>query len=214
MIAGGYEIRTYGVAVHSGTPLYECNAANCKNITDNDGQYDDVILIERSSQTVRAVEPVSGIEKWNFSVGLHDVKIPLISCVNVEKFKFNLSAVLPDGLIIATDESSEIIWQYQFNSPIVNIWKWNGKEVEEVNLFTMPNGNDVTDVAQLYIGMHNKQPYIHESSYIKDLDFLKGSEVMVSIPFKPIPANDVAVVNEVDSTALSVLYGSEYANGV
>lgn len=64
VIAGGLEVRTYGVTLHTGKSLYECSALNCKNMTDSLDSNEDVAVIERSTRTVRAIEPRTGVERY------------------------------------------------------------------------------------------------------------------------------------------------------
>ena len=48
---------------------YECTIDGCEKFDGEEGEsLDDVIVVQRETQTVRAVEPRSGQEKWNFSV--------------------------------------------------------------------------------------------------------------------------------------------------
>lgn len=70
----------------------------------------------------------------------------------------NITANLPDG-IVNTKINNEKPWQYKFDSPVVNIWEWNGQTINLVNLFkTVAKDNAVVAVAQgIYLGMHNKQ---------------------------------------------------------
>lgn len=56
-------MRTYGVAVNSGKFIYECSLKGCHNKTDFEAEPEDVIVIERSTFTVRAHEPRSGAER-------------------------------------------------------------------------------------------------------------------------------------------------------
>lgn len=59
---GGIEVRTYGVGFRTGQFKYECNSIKCSNTEEgNDG--DDVLVIERSTHTIRAVEPRTGSER-------------------------------------------------------------------------------------------------------------------------------------------------------
>ena len=47
----------------------ECSIDGCEKLDGEEGEsLDDVIVVQRETQTVRAVEPRSGQEKWNFSV--------------------------------------------------------------------------------------------------------------------------------------------------
>lgn len=86
------------------------------------------------------------------------MKIPYISCRTTKiTSRIDLSAVLPDGILIAKFDDGST-WKYKFNSPIVNVWKWNGQALESVNLFKTILRDDVPTVAQgIYLGMHNKQ---------------------------------------------------------
>lgn len=62
VIAGGVEVRTYGIGFYSGKLFYECTPSKCTN-EDNTDVVEDVLLIERTTQTIRAVEPRSGSER-------------------------------------------------------------------------------------------------------------------------------------------------------
>lgn len=59
---GGKESRTYGVEVDTGRVLYECSLGGCDNLTETEAA-GDVMLVQRLTQTVRAVEPRTGVER-------------------------------------------------------------------------------------------------------------------------------------------------------
>lgn len=232
-VAGGREVRTYGLVLNTGQILYECSFVGCQNTTEYTKEVHDVIVIERKTHTVRAVEPRTGVERWNFTVGQHNIKIPYLSCINsnMKVENINISAVLPEGLLSASevDNPSKIVWQHKFNTPIVAVWRWNGREIIPLNLFSSPAimvSKKKTDTPSIYVGMHNKQLYIHESTSMKnilhlrqphsDKDSVIESQSLTKIPWKPVPAIleiDGIDSDTDDSTALSVLYGSEYVNG-
>lgn len=94
MKKGGKETISYGVSAQSGQIIYECSMRGCINSTDIDADSvenandlpndtapkidptasapsveDEVIIVRRQTQTVRAIEPRTGQERWNFSVG-------------------------------------------------------------------------------------------------------------------------------------------------
>ncbi|KAG5899731.1 hypothetical protein JTB14_030119 [Gonioctena quinquepunctata] len=225
VIAGGIEVRTYGVGFRSGTLYYECTSVKCSNKEEHN--VDDVLLIERSTHTIRAVEPRTGAERWNFSVGLHNVKLPKISCINphTQLYDWNVTAILPEGKIKAsiTYDNQVQSWTHIFSAPIVRVWKWTGKNLAEIDLFAPKNIPNIVVADSLcpsiYVAMHNKQLYIHESSFMLSVIRGKASSTMTvaesrsiaKIPWKPVPAS--TEVAEDDSTALSVLNGSEYVNG-
>lgn len=173
---------------------------------------------------------VGDISRWNFSVGHHNLKIPSVSCLNVDNkmINFNVTAILPEGLLVTTklEDKSQILWQYKFDVPIVNVWLWNGRRLSVVDLFDVPVAQDTKlDISPaIYLAMHNKQLYIHESTRMLDiiqssvhpqLDVRSNSKSITKIPWKPIPASSGAITKtgEQDVTALSVLYNSEYVNG-
>lgn len=104
------------------------------------------------------------ISRWNFSVGHHNIKLPQITCVDQTSnlFNWNISAIIPDGLLIASnsEENVKTSWQYHFNSPIVRIWKWDGKKISEIDLFAIKTDKSSvgTQISpSIYLGMHKKQ---------------------------------------------------------
>lgn len=156
VMAGGLEVRTYGVALNSGKSLYVCSPQNCKNMTDELDVGGYLAVIERSTRTVRAIEAKTGAEKWNFSVGTHDIKIPQMDCINTRvNYEFNISAVLPKGKLNVgvKTEGDYFSWAYEFTSPIVDIWNFNGRELTSVDVFK----SDIEQSHAIYLGMHNKQ---------------------------------------------------------
>ncbi|XP_050314345.1 eukaryotic translation initiation factor 2-alpha kinase [Anthonomus grandis grandis] len=224
VIAGGLEIRTYGVGFRSGKLIYECTQSKCANHEKE--EMDDILVLERSTQVIRAVEPRTGHERWNFSVGLHNIKLPQASCLDDSKmFDANISAIIPKGLLLVSsikNNIEEYNWQYKFHSPIVKVWKWDGMKLGEINLFDSKSPELVTSggiLPSIYIGMHKKQLYIHESNHMQALLLERQyaeltpaeSNSLAKIPWKPISASTEST--EDDVTALSVLNNSEYVNG-
>ena len=71
-------MKTFGLDLKSGNLKYECGLDGCKSPEDakvessaEDGNEEDkvVLVVKKNLQTVRGVEPLSGQERWNFSVG-------------------------------------------------------------------------------------------------------------------------------------------------
>lgn len=127
--------------------VYECSLQGCKNTTEldafdverhgpprefkyeedreHDPLVDDIVVIRRETQTVRAVEPRTGGERWNFSVGHHELEIlkphdchdrpqtPLDQTLA----GLQLRVIVPDGIVCAVkpDEPHVILWQYKVN---------------------------------------------------------------------------------------------------
>lgn len=230
VIAGGREVRTYGLSMVSGENLYECTLLGCKNKTEHPTDYENMVVVERSTITVRAHESRSGSERWNFSVGLHNIRIPELNCINynAEIMSLNLTAILPKGQLNASNDKQGFLWSYNFNSPIVHVWKFNGKDLITVDLFdsTKPAAHGLSPA--IYLGIHNKQPYIHESGRMQNaLQYLHHAtnnpnmEVVDSVsiarlPWKPVGATDLSIIPAENNliTSQSILYTSEYTNGM
>ncbi|XP_012223213.2 eukaryotic translation initiation factor 2-alpha kinase-like [Linepithema humile] len=251
VFSGGKELHSYGVSASTGQILYECNVDGCKNNTNREGyleQEQDLLIIQRLQQTVRAIEALTGIERWNFSVGQHDLVLSPsadIYCSNkATALNIEIKAIIPEGLIWAVSKNDPVVklWQHKFDSPIVTIWRENASKtstnkgsLEQINLFDSSQwtwGSEHSTVnPSLYLGMHEKQLYVQENFNLQnsDLDLFSTRVQHTRYPWQPYPADETALTstslsednNEVSdeatqiqsTTALSVLYNSEYING-
>lgn len=76
----------------------------------------DILVIQRLGQIVRAVEPRTGSERWNFSVAQHDLKL-LSECHGQLQTQINyqLKVIVPEGLICAVDinNPSKVLWKHK-----------------------------------------------------------------------------------------------------
>nr|CAD7588233.1 unnamed protein product [Timema genevievae] len=108
VISGGKESQTYGVDARSGRVMYHCSMHGCQNYTEDGLESDGVMVIQRVTQTVRAVEARSGAERWNFSVGHHDLKLMADlnsdchstgSPPSTDDLYFELKIIVPEGLV-------------------------------------------------------------------------------------------------------------------
>ncbi|OXU25554.1 hypothetical protein TSAR_012387 [Trichomalopsis sarcophagae] len=259
IFSGGKETKTYGISSTTGRILYECKMSSCTNKTDGESLVEEDVLIVRHHQhTVRAGEPRTGIERWNFSVGQHDLtmlprenadchqEIPPVT------LEIEIRTVVPEGLVIAYSKTNPQIklWEHKFDSPVVAVWRGdqvyeNGAitPLKEVNLFESSQLDSELDAEfslnpGLYIGMHERQLYIQENpAFRRAIDHAPTE--LIKYPWRPYPAivellsylfyafkefskdvgNDKSKevpfeMSEVlSTTALSVLYNSEYING-
>ncbi|XP_030628507.1 eukaryotic translation initiation factor 2-alpha kinase 3 [Chanos chanos] len=74
VLVGGKSLTTYGLGAYSGKLRYICSAMGCSRWGEEESEPEDVLLLQRTQKTVRAVRPRSGFEKWNFSVGNFELK--------------------------------------------------------------------------------------------------------------------------------------------
>lgn len=72
---GGKEVRTYGVDAQTGHLQYACSADGCHAEPAEASSSEELLVIRRHSQIIRAVEPRTGTERWNFSVGRHEASL-------------------------------------------------------------------------------------------------------------------------------------------
>ncbi|CAD6996348.1 unnamed protein product [Ceratitis capitata] len=241
VISGGKETRTYGVSVRSGQLLYECSMNGCINATDtrdslegvetngntvggeekleHDPLIDDVIVVRRQTQTVRAVESRTGVERWNFSVGQHELNmIKPAEChdrpfseMDMAMLDLDIRVVVPEGIICAFSKANpnEMLWKYKFDHPIVSGWKIGvDDDLEMIDMFSSaqwmwdhaenmfdPPVNSMSP--SIYLGMYDKQLYIQESVNLRrEIDdqsnlytHLTTESPMPIIPWRPIPAS-------------------------
>ncbi|XP_034531018.1 eukaryotic translation initiation factor 2-alpha kinase 3 [Notolabrus celidotus] len=75
VLVGGKSLTTYGLGAYSGKLRYICSAVGCSRWGDDEMEAEDVLLLQRTQKTVRAIRPRSGMEKWNFSVGSFELKL-------------------------------------------------------------------------------------------------------------------------------------------
>lgn len=86
---------------------------NCGNISHStDGE--EILVVQRQSQVVRALEAKTGAEKWNFSVAQLDLKLvsechPSASA----KLNYHLKVIIPEGIVYAADNKNpnNIFWR-------------------------------------------------------------------------------------------------------
>lgn len=75
VLVGGKSLTTYGLGAFSGKIRYICSAVGCSRWDQEEVEAEDVLLLQRTQKTVRAVRPRSGTEMWNFSVGSFELKL-------------------------------------------------------------------------------------------------------------------------------------------
>ncbi|XP_037946687.1 eukaryotic translation initiation factor 2-alpha kinase [Teleopsis dalmanni] len=222
VISGGKETRTYGVSARTGQLLYECSMNGCINSThadltrsnvdnykdkdkennftvEHDPALDDVIVVRRQTQTVRAVESRTGVERWNFSVGQHELDLLKSSECHDSQFSeldlamldVDVKIIVPEGIVCAfsTTDPNVMLWKYKFDHPIVSAWKIGpADELESIdmfssaqwlwdhdeNIFEAPNPSTAPSI---YLGMYEKQLYIQESINLRKEITYKSSEL-------------------------------------
>jgi len=192
VMTGGKESRVYGIEVKTGKIRYECTMAGCfsptgETLSSQETDLEDIVIVKRETQVVRAVEPRTGSEKWNFSVSTHHLTFQpgledVCNGTEDEEIIFDdfeeLKAVVPEGIICQVDKDRPDIvkWKQTLNSPIVHAWRLERGQLIPINLFSnshlprsQPTESPVNEESlqdpSLYIGSYKQQLYIQESDW-------------------------------------------------
>ncbi|XP_068708899.1 eukaryotic translation initiation factor 2-alpha kinase 3-like [Montipora foliosa] len=190
ILVGGKEATSCGINPSSGTVRYVCSADGCHLTETGEGhiQGGDVLVLKRIQQTIRAVDQRTGMERWNFSVGQHDISfLEAIlsdsgdchcSAKDEEGFvNWNLRVSIPNGLVAAvhsqgSKETEVVLWSHQFEAPVAAVWRLSGGYIQPVTLLSREVMPELVDSSSrqtfpqgpvLYVGKHEGQVYIQTS---------------------------------------------------
>jgi translation initiation factor 2-alpha kinase 3 len=129
-LVGGKELRTFGLDVASGHMKYECGMEGCKSpstadLTSKEDSSGIVLVIKKQLQTVRAIDSLTGTERWNFSVGTHELALAGVTEGCYEPAEDSESApshegpinlfrmAIPEGIIFGADAQNKAVWQHK-----------------------------------------------------------------------------------------------------
>ncbi|TKS87230.1 Eukaryotic translation initiation factor 2-alpha kinase 3 [Collichthys lucidus] len=109
VLVGGKSLTTYGLGAYSGKLRYICSAVGCSRWGDDELEPEDMLLLQRTQKTVRAIRPRSGMEKWNFSVGNFELKLvpEMPSGINFLEGEVANAEAWRESQRIITDEPKE-----------------------------------------------------------------------------------------------------------
>ncbi|XP_045454664.1 eukaryotic translation initiation factor 2-alpha kinase-like [Melitaea cinxia] len=187
VIAGARETLWVGLDAHTGTVIYECSSSGCNSEQQTAVAGRDIIVIRRHSNTVRALDPRSGTEKWNFSVAEHHLSLSRRECVGAGSARRTLAVgvALPEG-VVAVRAPGDIapIWQHKLEAPVAGMWRLQDGSLENMDVLweaaqALADANTQT-APSLYLGVHNTQLYIQESA-------LYAQKIETSVATKPVP---------------------------
>ncbi|XP_058890801.1 eukaryotic translation initiation factor 2-alpha kinase 3-like isoform X2 [Acipenser ruthenus] len=161
VLVGGKSLTTYGLGAYSGKLRYICSAVGCSRWDEEESEPQDVLLLQRTQKTVRAVGPRSGNEKWNFSVGHFELKFvpevqPGVNFLEGDRVKRDDPTVIreeqedsaaetkdavikvsvADWKVMAlTKRGGHLEWEHQFCTPIASAWLVRDGKVIPISLF-------------------------------------------------------------------------------
>ncbi|KAJ8389507.1 hypothetical protein AAFF_G00118970 [Aldrovandia affinis] len=165
VLVGGKSLTTYGLGAYSGKLRYICSAVGCSRWDEEEPEPEDVLLLQRTQKTVRAVRPRSGNEKWNFSVGHFELRFvpetqPGMNFLEgepasgegrregrrvireeeeprAETRDMVIKVSVPDWKVMAFSNKpgGQLVWEHQFCTPIASAWLVQGGKVTPISLF-------------------------------------------------------------------------------
>lgn len=159
MMVGGKDITSFGIDPKTGKLGYFCTADGCK-ILEGEDPHRDMLVVTKSMQTVRSVDPRTGLEKWNFSVGNHQIEMlpgdkkpheakPLEdedvcsqTCPNEEMpealdTEDSIKIIVPEGMVVALnpDHPDVVDWKHKFESPVAKAWILRNGVLKTISVF-------------------------------------------------------------------------------
>ncbi|XP_054167249.1 eukaryotic translation initiation factor 2-alpha kinase-like [Oppia nitens] len=166
VITGGQESQLSGIDISTGRVYYECGINGCPEAQLNENEtFDDLVLLKRITQTVRAIDPKTGRQKWYFTVSEPQLsKYDINECdyesdLSTSSYESNVystdnysqtsdqtrketkfKVIVPNGFISAHIHSEDNIvketnWSHRFDSPIVYVWHYRNGQLNVFNLF-------------------------------------------------------------------------------
>lgn len=180
-VAGGRTVTTTGVDPLTGEIRYHCTANTCNNANNVDVK--STLVFRRSTNAVRAVNALTGAERWNLSVSEYDaslvVKQSTVSSHGVTNNRVRILVQPPEGIVTAYDMCGNQLWSRQVGSHIVRSWKLEAAQLSEISLFDSENIHTLAVVDEhgrppqhhaeslFYLGTMNNEPFIMHSHSVK-----------------------------------------------
>ncbi|XP_039760075.1 eukaryotic translation initiation factor 2-alpha kinase-like isoform X3 [Pararge aegeria] len=186
VIAGARETLWVGVDAHNGKVVYECSSSGCNSEQQTARAGRDVLVLRRHSNTVRALDPRSGTEKWNFSVAEHQMALSRRECAGTAgpPSPVAIAVALPEGVVVVRRSDSSLpLWQHKLDAPVSNMWRLQGGLLEHMDVLweaAQAIAELNPPVPSLYLGVHNTQLYIQES-------VLYAQKMKTALSPKPMP---------------------------
>ncbi|XP_051898356.1 eukaryotic translation initiation factor 2-alpha kinase 3 [Pristis pectinata] len=164
VLVGGKSRTSYGLDADTGKMRYVCSTGGCSRWEEETtDQGSDLLLLQRTQKTVRAVGPRSGAEKWNFSVGHYDLRFVRDATSSINYIESDsssshwsgrskvLSDVEQDNTIrdrvikisvsdwkvmsFSNKRGGQLEWEHQFCTPVASAWLVENGKVTPVSLF-------------------------------------------------------------------------------
>ncbi|XP_072933242.1 eukaryotic translation initiation factor 2-alpha kinase-like isoform X2 [Epargyreus clarus] len=186
VIAGARETLWLGVDSKTGAVIYECGSSGCNSEQQTARVGRDVLVLRRHSSTVRALDPRSGAEKWNFSVAEHQLALSRRECVgpSAPPSAVAVAIALPEGVVaVRHPETQALLWQQKLEAPVADMWRLRGGMLQHMDVLWEAShalAEAAPSTPSLYLGVHNTQLYIQEGT-------LYARKLETAVSTRPLP---------------------------
>ena len=218
LAAGSSDSQSFGIRLSDGLQLYGCTADGCQQNVENDSTSDEMLIVQKQSHGVRALDPQTGKEKWNiftseFKISLSQNDTP--ECLTSYDNRLNdeesvMLGLSNSELVFVSSDNGTIRSKRKFSSPIAAAWLVKDGHISVIDPFAPASPAD--DVrGGIYIGQAFGQLYIQPSlnsnkQSLQAIEVPPNSEAKAQITFKPSKSTrpapttgrEVAVVLEKD----------------
>lgn len=217
LAAGRSDNKWFGIRLSDGSLLYECSFDDCQPNNENESTSDEVLIVQKKSHGVRAVDPRTGKEKWNMFTSQFKISLSRSEpdCVTnydneVDEDESVMLGLSNSELVFVSNENGTIKSKKKFSSPIAAAWLVKDAHLSVIDPFAPISKTD--DVREgIYIGQADGQLYIQPSlsrHSLQVIDVAPQTDSPAQIEYKPSKSTrpaatsgkEVAVVLENDLT--------------
>ncbi|CAI2356600.1 unnamed protein product [Caenorhabditis sp. 36 PRJEB53466] len=176
-VAGGKTVTTKGVDLLTGEEKYECSVDSCGK-AGSELPENPILLVKRITNSIRAMDTLRGVERWNLSTAELDVS--LAGGISTEILPpSNLKFLLrpPDGVVVAVNKYNREQWKSDVAGHIVSAWHISGNRIGEISIFDPSN-----IYTTLYEVMHREQNNMKSQSSLLYMGTSDGNPFIIQSP--------------------------------
>lgn len=189
-IAGARETLWLGLDATSGKVIYECGSSGCNSEQQTASFGKDVLVLRRHSNTVRALDPRTGTEKWNFSVAEHHLALSRRECAGGSRGPAQaavaVGVALPEGVVaVRRPGEAGLLWRQKLDAPVAGMWRLHDGSLQNIDVLfeaaqSLAGAAAPLAPPSLYIGVHDRQLYIQEG-------LLYAQKLETAVTTSPMP---------------------------
>uniref|UniRef100_A0A8R1I8T4 PRKR-like endoplasmic reticulum kinase n=1 Tax=Caenorhabditis japonica TaxID=281687 RepID=A0A8R1I8T4_CAEJA len=232
-VAGGKTVSTKGIDLFNGEEKFECSVDSCGKAATELPE-NPILLVKRITNSIRAMDTLRGVERWNLSTTELDVSLAHGISMGTLPTTKNRKILLqpPDGIVVAINLHNREKWKTDVGGHIVSVWQVVGNRIEEISLFEPSNiyttqhevihreeRNMQSQSSLLYMGTSDGYPFIIQSPKAKQnlkrkMNLLPELSTMTELTnprFCSASGAANSVAYQLDDTALRVVLNNAFS---